>query len=290
MPSHRIIQPTARDEQVLLMISLYRFVLTSQIKTKVFAGTKDLQVTRRRLRRLHDAGLIDYIDFSTNGKGSSERVHFITSSGSLYIQEKFPGTRTILYSKRRNFNYPFMRHAIACSEFRLNLELALQNHPRVAIKQYVSEFELTENPHDQGMHRLRIYWSFTLPNRPKHVVMYPDSLIVLAGRDQFKDQKILLFLEVDRGTERLAIIHEKITGYNLFRERGFHKQFGVNGFKILFQCHSSRRMENIRESLFGFKGSEMVRLTSVDQVNAESIAADPIWRDVENRTMSLLKG
>lgn len=286
----RIFQPMERDELILSMVSSYRFVLTGQVKRRIFYDNKDNQVPRRRLKRLCDARFLDFIEPTRNGKGSTERIFYITKIGAEYVQERFPGTHPVLYSKNKNINYPWLKHAISVSEFRLSLELALENHPFVQLKRFTSEFELHDNPRNfEGMHKHKLYWTFSLPNKVKTFVMYPDAMILLQGTGEFSKEKILLFLEVDRGTERLQLIRDKVTGYTLFQEKGLHKQFGVDKFTVLFQCTSAKRSTSIIDTLFNFKGADMVWVTDRNQVQTETVLNHEIWTDCQNQKRVLLK-
>ena len=116
-------------------------------------------------------------------------------------------------------------------------------------------------------------------NKQSYTV-YPDALIILRGKGEYAKFQKLYFLEVDRSTEGLRIIQDKVIGYNLYRRENVFKKFGAfDDFQVLFQAPSQKRAGNIRQALTDLEGTESVWVTSADQVTEDSILGSTIWTD-----------
>ena len=210
MPSKTVFNPTERDEKILIYLNRYQCLRVGQVARLIFNGV-DVQVCRRRLKRLHDAGLTSIIEPTSVGKGKIERIHFLSQQGKSYLRQKFPDEKIVLYKKVVNEHYPLLNHLLAINDFRVSLELATRNHSLVRLQQFVSEREIRSNAiKAQGLDRFQLFRSFQVPSREKPLGLLPDSKFILQGKGDFTNLKRLFYLEIDLGTESLRTIREKV--------------------------------------------------------------------------------
>ena len=138
-----------------------------------------------------------------------------------------------------------------------------------------------------GAHRsiIQIYASFRL-KRERAI-----SLYIFTGKGEYKKFQRLFFMEIDRGTEELTKIKDKVIGYNLYREQKmFSKYSKFPDFTVLFQTSSEKRAANMREYLSDVKGSELVWVTDYTILNEASILQGKIWRNHDMDMKSNIKG
>lgn len=280
---------TARDIEIIKALNRYRYMRTGQIKRLLFSDNSTLQSTRRRLKYLFHGKFIGRVmPLMRAGEGSGEVAYHLDKAGAEYLQdEELP----VVSSKIGQVRHIFINHALDISEFRLNLEINLKNHPKVALHRFIADFELKNHLQNAiGLKRYRLYDEVYNCRERKKYVVYPDSLIILNGKGKYEGFSKLIFLEIDRATEGLSVIKNKVIGYNLYKQKKIFKKYEkVNDFTVLFQTTSQRRAENIRTELTDLDGTELIWVTDVSKVNKNSILTSPIWIDSERKNKCILK-
>lgn len=277
---------TDRDLLILKALNNYRYLKTSQIKRLVFADNSTLQSTRRRLRFLENHRFISKVTpFFQLGKGKPELAYFLDKTGVDYLTEL--GLSSKFWRKAKDVKHIFLEHALDLSDFRINLELALEQKSQVFLDTFIADFEMrAQSDKSLGKNRYKLYSKVLHPINRESYVVYPDALIILSSGHH----KQLYYLEIDRGTEGLKQIRDKLIGYNLFYKKELFKKYGdFHGFKVLIQTSSPKRALNIRNTLLEQGGESMVLVTSVEQVSQDSVLTGHIWIDDNNQKKSLLK-
>ena len=88
---------------------------------------KSIQSTRRRLKYLFHEGFLGRISpFIQVGQGSAETAYYLDKAGINFLQEY---EEVFVYSESGQVKHHFLNHALDLSEFRVNFEIALKNHP-----------------------------------------------------------------------------------------------------------------------------------------------------------------
>lgn len=283
---------TDRDLEIFRVVNRYRYLRTGQIKRLVFPDNTTEQSTRRRLKYLfHNGYLGRVMPFVRIGEGSSETAYYLDKAGRDLLEQA--GEEVGGYASGGQVKHQFLDHALDISEFRVNLELALADHPAVEIHRFTADFEVKgQTAGAIGKKRYKLYDEVTHPVTRAPFVVYPDALIVLKGKGKHEDYQRLYFLEIDRGTEALNVIKDKVIGYSLYLKQKVFAKFGKfdKNFVVLLQINSKKRAENIRHFLTGIDGAELVWITDTSQVKQETIATSPIWQDHELKTRAIVKG
>ena len=297
LPKHeRAIKPvtfvlTDRDIEILRAVNRYRYLRTGQIKRLVFSENTTEQSARRRLKHLfHNGYLGRVMPFVRVGEGSSETAYYVDKAGRDILQQA--GEEIAAYATGGQVKHQFLDHALDISEFHVHLELALSVHPTVEIHRFTADFEVkTHTANAIGKRRYKLFDEVAHPITKESYVVYPDALIVLKGKGSLEQYQRLYFVEIDRGTEGLNVIKDKIIGYSLYLKQNVFAKFGkFKTFTVLLQTNSAKRAENIRHHLTGVDGSELVWVSDAGQVKQETIATSPIWQDHELKMRAILKG
>lgn len=282
---------TERDLEILRWLSRCRYLRTGQVHRLVFGENATDQSARRRLKFLYHAGLVGRIEPRTTiGRGSAEIAYCLERGGADVLAGMGEAPR--IFGKGGKVGPLFLEHALDVSEFRVVTELALRGHSAVALARFVADFEIkSEAKPGAGKERYALYSAVAEPLTGRTLEVYPDALVILRGKGEYAEHQELFMVEIDRGTEDLTRIQDKVRGYHQFaRERLFHKFGKFPDFLVLIQTSSPRRAGNMRQALQGLAGTERVWITSVDQVTPETVLASPIWRDHENKPRQVLRG
>lgn len=284
---------TPRDLEILRAVNRYRFLRTGQLQRLLFPEAS-LQATRRRLRKLcHPAyAYLGRIGRQQQvGDGGAETAFFLERAGRELLANM---GETIIPYPRGGKDCPgilFLEHALELSEFRVRLELALARQAQLRLHRFVSEHELKEHV-SRALRReaYRLYQRLTHPRTGREYVVFPDALFVLAGTGRLSEHRRLFFLEIDRGTERLAMIREKVIGYHLLHGSGAFRKFGDHdAFRVLLQTNSVRRAHNIRAALTGLTGEGLLWTSATQQITPNSILTGEVWQDSTGRAVSIAK-
>ncbi len=279
---------TDRDVRILEALKRYRYLKTSQIARLIFTENKTIQSTRRRLKYLFHAGLIGRLQpFIQVGKSSGETAYYLEKKAWEFIEDDGSTPR---YGKVKNVKPQFLEHALAVSEFRLNVELSCEDNEIVELYRFVADFELKENFENMaGKHRYRLFDEVNDPISKQTHIVYPDAMFILKGRgEKYAQFQRLFFVEIDRGTEGLRVIQDKLTGYHLYKREGIFKKYGqFDDFRVLFQVRSDKRLLNFQNIATPFAESLNVWITN-SEIETKNIISQEIWFTESGSLKSIL--
>ncbi len=282
----------SRDIEILKVINRYRYLRMNQIKRLVFPENRSPQSARKRLKYLFHNRFLGRINpFVQPGAGQPDTAYFLEKDGAQLLAEQCPDEEIFFYGKSARVQYAFLNHALELSEFRMYLEIALKNYPRVELGRFIADFELKSHfDRAIGKNRYKLFHEVEHPIDHRRYVVYPDGLIILKGTGEYAHHQKLYFLEIDRGTEGLRRIQEKIIGYHLYKTQGvFHKFGKFRNFKVLIQTTSPKRVQNMRKALTNMDSSHLVWITDREKVWENSVLHEPIWLDHELNLKSVIK-
>jgi len=283
---------TERDIEIMRAVNRYRYLKTSQIKRLLFPENKAIDSARRRLKYLfHNKFLGRVTPFVRIGEGAEETAYFLDKAGIELLQDSGEEIH-FLQKQGGQVRHRFLSHALDISEFRLNLELAIQSHPVISLQRFTADFEMKEHTKKAiGKKIYKLYDEAIHPVNKKRYVVYPDALIILRGKGEYEKFQRLYFIEIDRGTETLSRIRDKVIGYSLYLKQKIFTKFGkFSAFKVLFQTNSEKRAENIRNALVNLEGTELIWITDVSRISDDTLLSAPVWEDHEMKEKTILKG
>lgn len=279
---------TERDALILKSLSQYHILRAGQVRQLVFAES-DLQVCRKRLKRLVNAAFIRFID-PPKSSPIQERIYFCAPLGQSFVRQNFPHLKTPIFKKVNPKQYASLTHQLEINEFRINLDKAAAKHPWVELENLMSKNEIWGNSQKrQGMKRYKLYQEFYRKGFGPPLRFFPDLRFTLQGTGNMEHQKRLYFLEVDQNKD-LEVIRDKIIAYGLWHKQNqdFLATMG-NTYKVLIQCRGIKRANRIAKALFHMEGTEQVWITHEDCIN-ENLLTQPIWTNHERQLKAILKG
>jgi hypothetical protein len=293
---------TDRDYAILKALNRYRYLRTGQVQRLFFQECHSVQMARRRLRNLSDPhyGYIQRIEpYIQIGHGSAETAWYLGRAGEEILRARGARLRRTPGGNSGRVKHEFLAHALAISEFRLLLELALQDVPAVDIERTIFDFELKERATKQvGVKAHVLFDEVFAPvghedETVSRYVVRPDLLVLLRAASARQTHRQLYFIEIDRGTENLRRIRRKVIGYGLFLRQKRHQRFApTEGFKVLIQTTSARRAKNVIAEIARLKDEKtkkLVLVTSENEVTTETILTSDIWMTAAGQPKTLLK-
>lgn len=286
------LQITGRDLEILRAVHRYRYLRTGQVKRLLFPESTTLQSARRRLRKLAHPGWRYLIRIGRAGQAGAtapEAAFCLATAGADLLGSC--GDELIPYPRGRSGGGPlYLEHALALSEFRLALELGLRADPDLRLHRFVHEEELkTHLRRGLSKDAYKLFHLFRHPRSGQEYVVHPDALIVLAAGETAAARR-LFFLEIDRGSEALRLVADKVTGYRLLKESGAFRKFGdFADFLVLLVTNSERRADNLRKAFTDVPGEADVWIAHEAAIGKDTVLMEAVWRDHEGKWQALLR-
>jgi hypothetical protein len=229
---------TAADRRVIELFATVDYATTGQIERACAEGTTPLaraRVTRRRLRRLVDLGVLFRLDRPVGGiGGGSEAGVFTLERAGWRLVELRGGSVPRRVRRPEERGLAFLRHSLAVTEHFVALRKRCGE---------LSDAELLAWTGEPACHRRFTY-------RGRSVRLSPDALVEVRRGVEL----ITSFLEVDGGTESLPTLIGKTAGY--LRYARLHPRETP---QVVFSFSSTRRAQLLRERLAEAASREGVR-------------------------------
>ncbi|MGB1234676.1 MAG: replication-relaxation family protein [Planktomarina sp.] len=278
-PKRVAFQITDRDLEIMRALNRYRYMRTGQIHQLLFSDNGTVQSARRRLRALyHHRYIARAQPYVQVGKPAPEIAYYLDRKGRQLMRKE---NQTVKYwRKGGEVKYQFLEHALAVSQFRVDLEIAVSQMDDVSLDLFIPDFEMRKQAEEYvGKKRYLLYREATHPANRKSYIVHPDALIVLTVDRNGKKASRMLCLEIDQGTQGLDRIRDKMTGYRLAQQENLLHQFsGLSSFIVLFQANTARRADNIFNALVDHASEDLARVSSRDNISADTIISEPIWK------------
>lgn len=240
--SATIIQP--RDRELLKELSVMRVIDREQVKA--VAGFRSTARVNRRLLKLLQAGLLRR--FFIGSGGGRRALYAISEKGARIAGVPVRGPQRT-------------RDAVLVADFFVEHQLAI-NAIYIALK-----FRAIPVP-GIVFHR---WMTFLEPLAPE-VRLIPDGYVEFATPQGV----VAAFVEIDLGTESLAIWREKVRKYlDLAMSEAFHRVFGRDRFRVLVIANSARRTESLRKAVAQIT-EKIFRFATLAE--AQSWFFGPIWQ------------
>jgi len=274
---------TKGDIPLLSYIAEYKFLTVRQL---VALSQRRTQSIRRRLRVLEKEGIVAMGERGFgHGPGRRENIIIVTEKGMDLLRDKKVISEHAAYVTDKTPVPIFLYHDLLVNWFFIHL-LKIGRDNLLFNTQHLttSSHSLQEGNADNPLLMER----FAVDDIPDEIItMIPDGVFVIT--DKSSEKSILLFLEVDMGTETLQStklnprdVRQKIINYQtLFREnqyKRYEKIFNtdLNGFRLLFLANKLGRMKAICELVQRMPPSDFVWVTDQEQMFSHGVSAE-IW-------------
>jgi len=277
----------ARTEQIIRAVYECCYLSTSDI-WRIFYPQARIQASSRKVKRLTEH---TYLERVYNPK-KKEYLYRIGEMGieliaALSGMEKGEIKKIVLLRDRET-PLILLDHALQCADIQMQIKAALINHRLAQLKRYISwgDYALNE---DGKLVKILLQNVFH-PTLKRYVAVLSDGCFIIEGKDRFAGYESLFFLEIDRSTEPLGKIAQKIYKYHLLlAQKKFLAYGNFKSFKVLFITTSSKRITSIRETLSGTEGMQMLLFSTFAEITARNFFDDTIWMTPGGELKSIIK-
>ena len=266
---------TERDLQIVRALARY-FVLNRQhLQQLCFPDDRDGRVTRRRLLKLVQSGLIQRQSLQMHDMlaGSPSSVYYPSRRGLEILSESDNDKRFLLVSSQSPQPH-HVRHWLAVSETHITIDEAVARQTDVQLEGWINEWDTVSTVVEESDRR---YQLLTILQESPRLSCAPDAAFLLSRAGHRK----VYYLEEDRntsGVERIAA--SKTKGYAELAVRQWHRRHfpatTLPTFTVLMVAPSERRRDHLRQAIHRKPGWELWRFVSATDLTVESFLQAPI--------------
>jgi len=266
-PSMRL---TARDKRILEAVHTYDGMLSfHQIQRLFFTGKSQ---TEQRLKLLYQHGYLARPS-KDQRRRLPEMIYWLDKKGAEIIAS-LDGTPLKEFPWRNEPRWFQVEHDLAVNDFRLDLEEACHEDPRINLETWVPESEFWAYPDKV---------TYTYQDRQIKRNMRPDGFFMLT----FGKSRIRYLLEIDRGTEdNPRFYREKILpGLAYLKSKAYEERFGHSSGRWLVVTTGERRLRNMLNQARRANTNGIFYFTTFDQINPNTLLQTPIWQRTDREDL-----
>jgi hypothetical protein len=282
---------TERDKSAVRAVAHYYTLTRQQIGSLCFPDDGDGRITRSRLQKLLDAGLINRTRMEVInpavGAGIGAPVYYPSRKGCEFLAQE-TGDDSFLSVATHTPNWQHLYHWVAVAQLHILLDQAAAIAPEVTVEGWYGEWSIANPDENEPEKRYRLY---TVVNADKpRVVCVPDAAFLLA-KSNFRK---VMFLEMDRDTTREAsrVIAQKAPGYaGLATMRGHLRHFptaNVEKFTVLMIAPTERRRDALLRAVQEKEAADRWFFAALPDLTPSSLLFDPVFRNHAGESKSLV--
>lgn len=283
---------TPHDIQVIKFVADHDTVTRAQITRELFPDDKDGRITRRRLKVIRDAGLVNQTNMLVVNPvvncGIGGPVYYSSADGVEYLAQELEDDRY----KRVNTTTPhhlYLHHFVAVAQTHITLGHAAPK-AGASVVEWIGERALRDPQAKEPEHRYRLY---QLVSQAPRVTCAADAGFLL---DDGKGARKVFFLELDRhttmGADRVA--SQKTPGFAGVWEKKLHLRLfptaNVEKFTVLVIAPTAKRINALRKAFSTKADSWLYKFASLEELNEDTFLTGKVWHTCTGETGSLLKG
>ena len=266
------------DLGILKCIAEYRILTVEQLS---LLAQRNAVGVHRRLSQLQRAGLIlATVRQHGRKRGRPEKLISLSAAGAGILIERAPASGIVSPDAATAEGIHCIDHQLLCNWFRVHLA----HIPRIAPQLEVGFFAPTSPfPPAQGADGALVGAQLSCPGVEGAASGFvPDGICWL--RHGAQDKTILLFLEVDRGTEPLASpqrhkgdVRQKVVNYQAFFRSGGQQRFEklwncrLRGFRVLLLASSPQRLSALCALVRQMPPSDFIWLSGQQELFQEGL-------------------
>jgi len=282
---------TDRDKSVLRAVARYYTLTRQQLGALCFPDDKDGRITRSRLQKLLDAGLLNRTRMEVInpavGAGIGAPVYYPSRKGCEFLAQE-TGDETFLSVATHTPNWQHLYHWVAVAQLHILLDQAVALAPEVTVDGWYGEWSIA-NPDEELPEKL--YRLYTVVNAEKpRIVCVPDAAFLL-GKAGYRK---VLYVEMDRDTTREAsrVIAQKAPGYaGLAAMRGHLRHFptaNVEKFTVVMIAPTERRRDALLKAVQGKDAADRWFFAALPDLTPESFLFGTVFRNHQGEAKSLV--
>jgi len=258
-----------RDLEFLRLLLHTRILTLKHVSALIFDGSKE--AAKKRVQKLKALGLV----LERRRKAYEAGILFLSKRGFKCLREHgaLPEECADIasFSKRAAISELTLRHELEV----LNVKVAFHEAARRRENLFLAEFSTWPRLYEFSVRDEDMRYNGVKTVKPDGYVRIHEKEVDGSTWEH------LFFLEIDRSTEKLEILVQKVLCYNRFyREGGMALRFGKSAddykefpFRVLIVCKSKERRDNIAKMLLAMHPPI---LTQVCLSVLEEVCADPL--------------
>lgn len=268
-----------KDRKLLWCIDRFKVLTVSQLSA---LSQRSPQVIRRRLRALAKGGYTSTQQRAYgNKRGRPEDIILLSKLGLRLLHGGATGNGK--HPRSEKWAAPeFIEHELLVNWFLIHLIQVERQISSLSVHYITQHFSTVDGgrPSDSIVR-------IQLPRNGDKLEFIPDAIFTVS--DSVSNKTLLLFLEVDMGTETLASptrgfkdVRQKIINYQGMFRVGRYKRYEryfqsrLNGFRLLFIAHSPPRLKALCKLTASMPPSGFIWLSDRNQLLSSGLI-DEIW-------------
>lgn len=285
-----------RDIELLASVARYYTLTRKQINALHFPTDTDGRITRKRLRLLHEAKLINRTNMQVVNPlmGAPAFVYYPSAEGCAFLAQEMKD-ESYKSACTLTPNWMYLAHWVEVAETRIRLDRAVMKmtdakalvKTDIAVADWMGEWTIA-NPEEQAPEkRFKLYVRLG----PK-LVCAPDAGFLLE-KSGFRK---VHYLEEDRDTTKNAerVAAQKCHGYAGLYEQRMHlkRHFplaNVEKFTVLFVAPSVNRRDALRKAFASKPAAWLYRFASKPDLTEDTFLKAPVWYPCEGDPVPLIR-
>ena len=279
---------TDRDTAILAFVAEHYAATAEQVRATVSPANADTAVIRRRLRRLHAAGLVHVSQSETISptNGVPCRVYSPAPRGVLELARRTGAMRWTLTPTRPPYVL-HLAHFVALTDVRVLVKAVVAADPDCTLGAYYNQFDTTNPDATDPARRYTLYTE--VQREPRKIACVPDAAFMLRLGAFCK----AFYLELERGTTAPAkAAAKKSPGYAGLAAGRLHRGHfpdAADEFSVLVLAPHAGWRDSLRREFAGRPRPDLYKFAAMTEVTAETLLHGPIWHPCVGEAHPLLK-
>lgn len=277
-----------RDIEVMASVARYYTLTRAQINRLHFPSDHDGRITRKRLRLLHEQGLVNRTNMQVvnPAMGAPAFVYYPSAKGCAFLAQELKDER---YKSACTLtpNWMYLYHWVAVASTHILLDQAVARLEGVSVVDWMSEWSVANPDEKEPENRYRLYTRLG----PK-LVCAPDAAFLL-GKEGFRKA---FYLEQDRDTTKSAdrVAAQKCHGYAGLFERRMHiaRHFpiaNVEKFTVLVIAPTVKRRDALMRAFASKPAAWFYKFAVQADLTPETFLTQPVWYPCQGEPAALVK-
>jgi hypothetical protein len=252
----------------------YYELTNKQLNRVVYRGDGEA-VVRRTTKKLFELGLLNRLTIPTE-TGTRELLYSLSTRGIRYLREEMG--LDVSHRKTDPIKIYFIEHTRAINDFLIAAQ-HLARRDLLAVEGVLHDQELKRNP-------------FVVRTaKEKRLVIWPDAWVHFRWTTARGPKHSRVWLEIDRGTEPIARIRQKVRGILAVADPAkgdYRRRFGTNNITVAFIATPGEKrafqllewIEQELEALSAKGEADLFRVSPInpDGADPEFLLVAPHWR------------
>lgn len=278
---------TDRDVDTLELLLTYGYLMSSQVRARLYPTDKDGSLTRTRLRGLAAQGFVEKLRAEVAVLTSSTAPAYrITERGVAHLALRRDDPKFLAMLSPTNGHWQNNFHYVCVSGLMMTVADAVTRQERVKMSGMCFEHTLLNPDEELPEKKFKLYQ--LIRETPKKCVCAPDA----GFQFEVDDVKMGFFVELERGTDTpLRVSAKKVPGYAGMAETGKWERIfpEAQGFRVLVVAPAPGWRDALRKAVRGKPQAELWRFAAQADLTPETFLHSDVWFDVEGGARPLIR-